>query len=434
MERAGNYWQAKARQVARRVNLAWCLETLSAPMVVLAIIGAMALLLVRRELPDVARWTLGVAVICSLGILIGACAAWARKSFERPEQSLVRIEAAMRLQCALSAAQAGVAPWPAPIEKIDAGLSWQWPRIIVPQLGALVILAAGLLIPVPAKGTASLSGQEQPQVWKQLDAELDHLSEEQVVDEKYIEETRKKLEELESQAEEQWFSHPSLEATDSLKKAHRAEAARVARELGRVEKALAQLEEIAGSASVAEENRLLEELDQALQGLQTGAMKPNPALLEQLQQHDLHNLANLTPAQLAQLRESLQKNLKAMKRCESGSEGEDGLNGVFACEGEGGSSPGTGGVDCGPGHDPNVLGNEKQSLETGALTGLQAEDLSNATPGDLLELQESEHDVNLDPSQTAAGGDTRAIGKGGDRVWKDSLDPDEQRTLKRFFE
>jgi hypothetical protein len=32
------------------------------------------------------------------------------------------------------------------------------------------------------------------------------------------------------------------------------------------------------------------------------------------------------------------------------------------------------------------------------------------------------------------GGDTQATGKGGDRVWRDSLDPAEQKTLKRFFE
>ena len=48
----------------------------------------------------------------------------------------------------------------------------------------------------------------------------------------------------------------------------------------------------------AEKNRLMEEFDQALQGLQNGAMKPNPALLEQMKQLDLKDLAKLTPEQL----------------------------------------------------------------------------------------------------------------------------------------
>jgi len=34
----------------------------------------------------------------------------------------------------------------------------------------------------------------------------------------------------------------------------------------------------------------------------------------------------------------------------------------------------------------------------------------------------------------ATSGNNDAIGKGGDRVWRDALDPAEQRTLKRLFE
>lgn len=436
-----DYWQTKARQVARRVNIAWCLETLSAPLLVSAVLGAVALLVVRRELPDVNLGVLSIAAASMVFLVVVGSAAWARSRFEKSEQSLVRIEAAMRLRNALSAAHAGVAPWPAPVEKLDAGLTWQWPRLLVPPLGALVLLAAGLSIPLPAKDSNGPSSPEQPQAWKQLNSELDHLAKEEIIDEKYLEDTRKKLEELESQEEEQWFSHSSLEATDSLKKSHRAETERVERELGRAEKALANLEKNAGSASPEEKNRLMEEFDQALQGLQNGAMKPNAALLEQMKQLDMKNMSQLTPEQIEQLRENLEKNSQAMKNSKPGGEADDWADELLADEnqgegeGEGGKNgPGKGGVNRGPGHDPNVLGRENETLETGELTGLQAKDLSNSTPGDLLELQDGEHDVNTNPSQIAAGGETQATGRGGDRVWKESLDPDEQRALKRFFE
>jgi hypothetical protein len=33
-----------------------------------------------------------------------------------------------------------------------------------------------------------------------------------------------------------------------------------------------------------------------------------------------------------------------------------------------------------------------------------------------------------------AGGAAGSTGAGGDRVWKDSLDPEEQKALKKFFE
>jgi hypothetical protein len=38
------------------------------------------------------------------------------------------------------------------------------------------------------------------------------------------------------------------------------------------------------------------------------------------------------------------------------------------------------------------------------------------------------------PAKATQGGATEATGTGGDRVWREALDPDEQRALKRFFE
>jgi hypothetical protein len=436
-----DHWLANAKQVARTVNFAWWLETLSTPLLLVSILGAVGLLLVRREISTIAPWVLAASIGATLLALALACWAWAARKFEHPEQSLVRIEAAMLLKNSLSAARAGVAPWPAPIDKIDAGLVWQWPRLLVPPLGALILLTAGILIPITTPSPNNLSHPEQPQTWKQLSTELDQFTKEKVVDEKYLEETHKKLEELKSQAEEQWFSHASLEATDSLKKAHRAEAERVERDLGRADKALAKIEKNAANTSQAEKNRLMEEFDQVLQALQSGAMKPNPELLEQMKQLDLKDMAKLTSEQIEQLRGNLKKSATAMKNSQGKGEGEDGsdeqLAGDGEAEGEGEKSsdgPGNGAVNRGPGHDSKLLGAEKDLVETGQLTGLEAKDLSHATPGDLLELQDGEHDIDHSPSSISQGGNTQATGKGGDRIWRDSLDPAEQGTLKRFFE
>jgi hypothetical protein len=434
-----DYWRKQSKEVSRRVNLAWWLESLTAPLVIVSTIGATVLLGVRRELPEIPVWQLVFWMVGILVVVALACLIRAMGKFERPEQSLVRIEAAMRLRNALSAANEGVAPWPAPATTIDAGLSWQWPRLVVPFAGALLLLTAGLWIPVTARQSAAATVPDEPQAWKQLGAELDRLTKEEVVDEKYLEETRKKLAELKSQEEDQWFSHSSLEATDSLKKAHRAETERVEKELGRADKALGALEKNAGGAGQAEKDRMLEEFDQALQGLQNGAMKPNPELLEQMKGMDLKNLADLPPEQLQQLRENLQKHAKGLGEGEGEGEGEDWNDELLAGEGDGqedhpGNGPGKGGVDRGPGHAPGVLGAEKDRVETGEMAALEAKDLSRATPGDLLELQDGEHQIDRTATGLSAGGDTEATGKGGDRVWRESLDPDEQRVLKRFFE
>ncbi|MGL4400185.1 MAG: hypothetical protein ACRCXD_09980 [Luteolibacter sp.] len=434
-------WVTISKRVARKVNLAWWLETLSAPLLIAAVVGAAGLLVVRREFPQTASWMLlasasGLVVVLALG-----CWLRAARKFERSEQSLVRIEAAMELKNSLSAASAGVAPWPPPVERVDAGLAWQWPRLVVPPLGALLLLAAGMLVPMKAGRPPGSDTPEQPQAWKQLSAELDRLTKEELVDERYLEETRRKLEDLKSQEEEQWFSHSSLEATDNLKKSHRAEAERIERELGRAGKALGDLEKNAGAANEAEKNRMMEEYDQALQGLRNGAMKPNSGLLEQMKQLDLQDSSKISPEQMQQLRENMKKNADAMKNGQGKGDGEDWSDELLAGDGEGegeggeeGDGPGQGGANRGPGHDPKLLGAEKDRADGGKLTALEAKDLSRATPGDLLELQDGEHVVDQTSSVITQGGATEATGKGGDRVWRDSLDPAEQRTLKQFFE
>lgn len=430
-----DHWQAQARQVARRVNLGWWLDALSAPLLIVAILTASGLLLMRREIPAIQQWKVIAAASAAVILPASACLAWACRKFEKPEQSLVRIEAAMRMNNSLTSATAGVTPWPIPLKRVDAGLTWKWQRLLVPPMGALALLAGGMFIPISINPKNTPAAHEEPQAWKQLSSELDKLTKEEVVDEKYLEDTRKRLDELKAQEEEQWFSHSSLEATDSLKKSHRAETDRIERELGRAEKALSNIEKNAGAASQAEKSRIIDEFDQALQGLQNGAMKPNSKLLEQLKDLDLKDMAKLNPEQLEQLRESLKKNQSAMKDGKDQGEGEDWSEELLAGDDDkSGNGNGQGGVDRGPGHVPGVLGAEKDAVKTGQLTGLQAKDLSHATPGDLLELQDGEHDVDHSTSGISAGGSTEATGKGGERVWRDSLDPAEQRTLKRFFE
>jgi hypothetical protein len=444
-------WTRRAATVARKINFAWWLETLSVPLVVIGITGACVLLLVRREAPSTPSWQLAAAATGA--VLLAAALAWAvaRRRFEKAEQSLVRIEAAMHLRNALSAARAGVAPWPEIPPRVDAGIDWHWRRVLVPPLAALSFLAAGLLIPVPARATAEDSRPDQPLAWENLEADLERLDQEEVIDETYLEEMRKKLEELRAQEEEDWFSHSSLEATDTLKKEHSSAVEKLERELGRADQALGNLERNAGGMPAADKERLLNQFDQALQGLRNGALKPNPQLLEQLQQLDPGQLGQLDPAQLQQLQQNLQKAAQACKECQGGGgQGDEWLDELLDGEGDGQGQgqgqgdqpggdpdrqgPGKGDVTRGPGHAPGVLGREGERLSTGDLTGLESKDLSRALPGDLLQLQDGEHEVDKSPIAPRAGGQTGATGDGGDRVWKDALDPDEQKALKKFFE
>lgn len=437
-----DYWLNQAARLRRRVNLAWWLEAMAAPLLVASLAGAAAILWTRREHPVVDPWWLGGGVAAAVLALAAGCWFLARRRFERTEDSLVRLEVAMSLRNSLSTAHAGIGPWPEPAATARSGLSWRWPRLLVPVVGAIALLALGLWIPLTAEPpTASVP--DEPQSWQQIADDLDHLAKEEVVDEEYLEETRKKLDELRAQEEEQWFSHSSLEATDSLRETHRAEKERMERELGRAARAMDSLQNGAGATDPAARERMMEEFDRAMEGLRDGTMKPNPGLLDQMRGLDLKQLGQLPPEQMEQLRENLRKHAEAMK---AGGEGDDWADellgdGEGGCDGDGdgncdqhGDGPGRGGINRGPGHSPDVLGKADDPMKTGKAEGLEATDLSQATPGDLLELQDGEHSVDHTASRISEGGDITATGRGGDRVWRDALDPDEQRAMKRFFD
>ena len=444
-------WNRAARRLAARVNFGWWLQTVTLPLLVVGLAGTFVLLFLRRGFPEIAATALALATAAALGLV--ALVGWwlARRRFEKPDTALVRLEAHLGLHNALTAARDGVARWPDLPSPVESGLRWHWRRVLVAPLLALAFLAAGLFFPLSALPDPQSRKIEEPLAWQRLESDLDQLEEDEVADETYLEEMREKLEEMRATDEEEWFSHSSLEATDSLEQQHRSEIGRLERELSRADRALGSLQRNGGTMNPEQRDQLLQQFDQALQGLENGALKPNGELLEQLRQLDPQNLGQLSQEQLKQLRENLQKAGHSLQdllgKNPGGGAGEEWLDELLDGQGEGqgqggeggqgdqpGDGPGKGGVQRGPGHAPGVLGKEGDPLALGDLEGLSAEDLSRALPGDLLQLQDGQHQTDQSPSQTQSGGAIGSAGQGGDRVWKESLDPDEQRALKRYFE
>jgi hypothetical protein len=428
------YWRDQASTLSRRINLGWFLQTLSTPLLVVSALGAVATLILRRELSEIPLWMIGISLTaCLVGTFVVALIVAARR-FEKPEQSLVRIEAGAGLHSALSAANAGVSPWPAPPINLTNSLKWHLPKTLAPPLAAVSLLAVGLLIPISARQPTPPAPSSQPQAWSEIVSQLDQLAEDAMVGEEYIDELEKRLEELRAQNEEEWFSHASLEATDSLEESHNSNIEKLDRELSEVGSALEALVENANKLNTQEKQKLAEQFEQSLEGLQNGAMKPNPELLGQLSKLDPNDLGKINPDQMRQLKEGMKKLKDSLKKNEDrqGNHGEGDWEDQLLGDGEG-QGHGHSGVNRDPGHDHNVLRGGKDPFDVGELTGLKAEDLSRAIPGDLLQLQDGKHSVDKFSSKAAAGG-TAAQGKGGDRIWRDSLVPEEQRALKKYFE
>ena len=299
-------WRKIALQTARKINVGWWLQMLGTPLLITALLIACAVLITRREF-DFIPWPGLLAG--SFGILaLTACTCWlaARPRFESEQQSLVRIEAAMRLRNALTAADHGVAPWPDVPSIIDDGVHWHWKRLITPLAGALLIMICGFIIPVQAKSDTSQT-QQEPSAWGELDTNLDQLDNQEIVQKEYLEEMRKKLEELRKQSEDDWFSHSSLEATDTLKQNHLTEQENLKKNLERAERSLKNLQNHGAKMNAKQKQRLLNEFDQAVKKMQQGNMQPNKELLDQLEKLDPGKLNQLTPEQLDQLRENMRK-------------------------------------------------------------------------------------------------------------------------------
>ena len=187
-----------------------------------------------------------------------------------------------------------------------------------------------------------------------------------------------------------------------------------------------------------------------------GAMKPNQALLDQLGGIDAGQLKGLSRKQMDQLRENMRE--QAQKMQQAGGEGQQGegqgdgggdwmdelLQGDGQGQGQGqgegqgdgeGEGPGKGGLGRGPGTSPDVLGEKSGELKTGDMEGLESRDLSDTLPGDLLQLQDGEHQVDDSQRGLRVGGEVDDLGEGGELIWKvaPDLSPAEKKALREFF-
>jgi len=80
-----------------------------------------------------------------------------------------------------------------------------------------------------------------------------------------------------------------------------------------------------------------------------------------------------------------------------------------------------------------MLGEKSDKLNMSREERLESKDLSNTLPGDLLETTDGEHDIDKTNAKTRSGGSTDNTGAGGERVWKNSLLPEEKKAIKKFF-
>jgi hypothetical protein len=438
------FWRRTIARTRRRVNLGWWLELLGPALLLLGVIVACAVLYLRSASWFVPSASMGYAAGGAVLLVLAATWLLARGRFLTTEEAMVRLEAQLRLDNALTAASRGLAEWPPVPEsnKTADGWTWNWSRLLGPPVVSAGLIALPFFIPIrPAEGVTVRPNE--PMAWQEMEKWLEELQEEKIADPEKVEEVAKQIEALRENPPEQWFSHSNLEATDSLRESLERSLSELERNTAEAGMTLSAMAKFGNELSPETAERLGKEFAEALHGLETGSMPMDEAMMGELRKLTPEGLKKMDPKAAQELARKLSQNREALQRmlCQCKKPGEGDKEGVLS-EAEilrmlgelpGKDGPGQGGVTRGRGDAPMFHEDEESNLATKNLQRAENQDLSRVAPGDVVGLAETEHQLDKSPSNVQGGGAIQSAGKGGGRVWESDLLPDEKAVLNRFY-
>jgi len=446
-EQSARFWKAAARSLARRVNLGWWSEHWMVWVMSVGLLGAVAVLLERWKPMVTLPWVWGIVG----GLLvIGGIVAWlaVRPRLESAAAARIRLEDALGLKARLSAAEAGIGPWPTPVEPIAWPVSWRWEKLatVIALAGAMLLLAAYIPITPAAEARHII---EKPSSVKDVEKWVEKLRKENAVDQKSLDDLEKKIADLLQRPSQNWYEHGSLEAADNLKEQTQGELRRMADNLADAQRAASALQAMGETAPEAVKQALAEGLSAAARDLQSSGIKPNEDTLKDL--NDVtgkSGLSGMTQDQIKDLAKKLRENEAALQQALKDSPGFDSSNLPIAQNGkhgegengdengpDGDGDPGKGGINRGRGDAPMAFSKDANDLNTKDSEALPSNlDVQRIAPGDTVATSNGKHKVDEKAySGPKQGGALQHAGDGGSAVWQNSLVPAERDALKKYF-
>jgi hypothetical protein len=332
---------------------------------------------------------------------------------------------------------------------------------------------------------------QEPTSWTQVQQWVEDLKQNDVVQPKDLEQIEQQLDALRKQPKENWYGHNSLEAGDQLRDQTQQGIKELDRNLALADSVLSQAMKAMeqqgatdgkegkdganspngkdgqqgangknpesknggkeggenGNASSGkqgdkggldkqQQEALSKAWQKALEGLQSGSLKPDAKTMADLSKIDPSKLKMVDPAKLKECKGKLAKDGKACSAClgKGGKEGD--LAAMVASMTAGNSNsdkPGQGGVSRGRGDAPLTFNKDEAKAKLEGEEGLFNDDMRNASIGDTVGVVDTKHQV--DPSQfkgPQAGGTAQA-GGAGEAVWKTETLPEDQAALERYF-
>ncbi len=441
------YWRQQVARLSRRIHTGWWLDAFLRLLIPVALVAAAAILFARWRWAPEPR-LLGIAL--AAGGLLLVIAAWLlmRRRREARTATQVRLEDALGLKTRLTAAAAGIGPWPRPPAGLRLPVSWRAGRPLAMAAICAALLTAALWVPVSRRVAEAPRVIEPPSALREVQDWIDQVKKKDAVSEDSVSEVEEKMAELLQRPAQNWYEHASLEAAEHLRDVTAQDLRQLAQNLGDAALAAAALAATESGVGLPQAARdaLSDLLQNAAQSMRTAGMQPASDLMEALKNLDPSQLAGLSPEQMKDLASQLARNQQALqealknaptldlshlptgvcKNCGQGS-------GQCQCEGHGG--PGRGGITRGPGTAPLTLDPQDTQLGTDKIEALSANlDRDRLATGDALSVTDGAAKVDPNAYQgPQQGGATASPGDGGNAVWQSTLLPAERETLKRFF-
>ena len=252
-----HFWQRTAGRLARRLNMGRWLEKALPVWAGASVLAACVVLILRNRGISDLTWVRvgGLAAFVVSGLVVYAVDS--RRHLTSPEQALVWLDHRLRLNNRLTAASAGIGAWPEPRADAIELLEWRPGRILPAPLFSVALMAAAAFIPVSLDREPVPPPLAPPVAWTEIERWLEEVKETELVDEQAVEAWEERLESLESQPKDEWYSHSSLVAGDSLKEELASELRALERGLAEAESSLTEMLELAENADASPEKRRL---------------------------------------------------------------------------------------------------------------------------------------------------------------------------------
>jgi hypothetical protein len=419
---AERFWRASARHLAWRHNAARWLQFFLPCLIGAALVAAVAMLILR-DLRGRTEWVwpalAGVLLLAAAG-----CAVAMRGRVLSLPRALVRLEETGRLHNRLTAAHAGIGPWPTPQPVADPA-HWRWSRLLPPGALSLVVLGLSTWLPLPASSEHDVP-HEQPLAWSEVQSWIDNLARAKVADPTALENLDNQLNELRQQPPEQWYQQSSLEAGDNLRQQTEQALRSMQQDLQKAGQVLEQTQNLHGQQPKIDQLKKMENtMQQALAGLQMGNLPLNQELTKQLKDFKPGQMAQLTPEQLERLRQRVQDSQQVCQNCVGTK--------LSANQKAGDENKGRNGGPGGGGESRPLSFQDETNLHSQKVEDLQSENHDDALPADLAGITTGQHEPNKNEAGPVSGGEIAGPGQGGDAVWRNTVLPRERTVLQNFF-